>query len=152
MVGLHDLRHYSICQIEQLHPLNYRQSDHFKPCGFWLSVGTAWKDWCVAEYFHTHALAVTHHVELVESANVLRLSGTKDIDAFTREFGIKNLLNDCIRWKRVADLYQGIIIAPYCYERRLAMHCGWYYGWDCASGCVWDVAAIQNIGVMEAGE
>ncbi len=46
---------------------------------------------------------------------------------------------------QVAKLYQGIIIAPYCYSIRLDNDCFWYYPWDCASGCIWDATAIAAL-------
>lgn len=42
-----------------------------------------------------------------------------------------------IDWKAVAKEYDGIEIDPYQYERRFSEGFLWYYGWDCASGCVW---------------
>ena len=50
-----------------------------------------------------------------------------------------------IDWNRVAKKYQGIIITPYIWERRLTTTCTWYYGWDVASGCIWDNKAIKEI-------
>jgi hypothetical protein len=54
-----------------------------------------------------------------------------------------------IDWSKVAAKHQGIIIAPYCYARRLTYHTAWYYGWDCASGCIWDLKAIQSVEVAQ---
>ena len=31
------------------------------------------------------------------------------------------------------------------FARRLDMETRWYYGWDCASGCVWDASAVQSV-------
>jgi hypothetical protein len=50
-----------------------------------------------------------------------------------------------IDWYRVAEQYDGIIITPYIYERRLTEYTTWYYSWDCASGCIWNGKAIANI-------
>lgn len=33
-----------------------------------------------------------------------------------------------IDWPQVAQHYDGIIIAPYCWEMRLDREAGWYYG------------------------
>lgn len=50
-----------------------------------------------------------------------------------------------IDWRRVAESYQGIVIAPYVWARRHHLASGWYYAWDCASGCIWDSAAVAAI-------
>ncbi len=49
-----------------------------------------------------------------------------------------------LEWDKVKDKYQGIIIAPYQWECRLALETCWYYGWDCASGCIWDLDCIKE--------
>jgi hypothetical protein len=54
-----------------------------------------------------------------------------------------------IAWDRLRERYQGLIVTPYIWERRLTMGNGpdamWYYFWDCASGCIWDPAAIASV-------
>lgn len=54
-----------------------------------------------------------------------------------------------IDWKKVTEEYQGIIISPYIWQRRLAPHTMWYYGWDVASGCIWDTDAIEEVKLVE---
>ena len=45
---------------------------------------------------------------------------------------------------KVMDEYDGIIIAPYQYSCRLMnSSTAWYYGWDCASGCIWNLGCIS---------
>jgi hypothetical protein len=57
---------------------------------------------------------------------------------------IRKYYPDC-RWNLVKEKYQGIIICPYFHNRRLmTSHSQWYYGWDCASGCIWDVDCIKS--------
>ena len=53
-----------------------------------------------------------------------------------------------IDWPKVAERYDGIIIAPYQWSRRLDGPM-WYYGWDCASGCVWRARAVLELKSME---
>ena len=54
----------------------------------------------------------------------------------------------CINWRAVAGDYAGLIITPYQWSRRLEPY-SWYYGWDCASGCIWDPSAITDIKLIE---
>jgi len=56
-----------------------------------------------------------------------------------------------IDWEAVAKRYTGIEIEPYNWERRnsgpnnnYSMSMLWYYGWDCASGCVWELDALVS--------
>ena len=49
-----------------------------------------------------------------------------------------------IRWEEVKTLWDGIIISPYNWKCRHSPSTEWYYGWDCASGCIWNVEAIKN--------
>lgn len=124
-----------------------------KPAGLWLSVDgdDDWKTWCESERydgFGKRAYAVT----LKPDANILYLSTAGEIIAFTKKYGSKhdldgefNWAGHWINWQRVSEEYQGVIIAPYCWLLRLEREVNWYYGWDCASGYVWDAAAIESV-------
>ena len=50
---------------------------------------------------------------------------------------------DNMNYAKVAENYGGIEVTPYIWEKRLDSM--WYYGWDCASGCVWHRDAIKEI-------
>ena len=49
-----------------------------------------------------------------------------------------------IDWTAVGKNHDAIVIAPYIWERRLDGPM-WYYGWDCASGCVWNATAVAEL-------
>lgn len=137
-----------------------------KPHGLWVSVKgeDGWKEWCESENFQWPKLRVENLIELKPGANILRLQSPEQMDEFTKQYGVVPtiFLDDptipmrsfAIDWPKVAGEYQGIIIAPYQWERRMAMFTSWYYGWDCASGCIWSVDAIQSVTstVMETHE
>jgi hypothetical protein len=117
-----------------------------KPAGLWVSVKGErdWPEWTIAESFMTPYDKLCYRIELVEDHNILIISSTAEFDAFEKEFGGPILPMSFLRvinWKRVGEKYKGIIIAPYNYER--CMSSPWYYGWDCASGCIWDTSAIK---------
>ena len=113
-----------------------------KPKGLWVSDEASEED---------GRLAVAHEVVLAESANILRVDDVDGIDELTRQHVVGEYARDGYRlnWSAVAEQYQGILITPYQWTRRLSMHCGWYYGWDCASGCIWDASAVASIAVVE---
>lgn len=41
--------------------------------------------------------------------------------------------------------YDGIVITPYVWSMRLDRSAFWYYGWDCASGCIWNASAVAEL-------
>src|ERR1700731_546804 len=51
-----------------------------------------------------------------------------------------------IDWPTLSKRYDGVLIAPFVYECSRNHRAGWYYAWDCASGCVWHPRAIATLG------
>ena len=125
-------------------------ADFGKPRGLWFSVqtgaGDGWLEWCRAEEFRVDTDFEYAYELRLEEDRILRLE-PKDLDKFTERFGIApraGKIRD-IDWAYVAKLYGGIEIAPYSYAHRHRPDSFWYYGWDCASGCVWDPASIWKV-------
>lgn len=127
-----------------------------KPNGMWVSVENSnhsWHDWCIAEDFSIAALQFPHRVELAPDANILLLDTDDKILAFGEQYHnppeyASELLKKCtwfINWRAVVKKYQGIIISPYSWTLRLDHRCSWYYGWDCASGVIWNKRAIAKL-------
>jgi hypothetical protein len=146
------LVHYSSREVKKIHGFLQRPDD-FKPRGLWVSDDGCkdnWQAWCLAEEFLLGNLTHIHAVEVAESARLLILSSGKELERFTQTFGRpgKNE-NDIflIDWDQVRAQYDGLIITPYIWEKRLDLL--WYYGWDCASGCLWnpDVVSIKLLKV-----
>ena len=50
-----------------------------------------------------------------------------------------------IDWPKVAEHYAGIEICPYLQSKRMDDDSDWYYPWDVASGCVWDLSGIKEL-------
>lgn len=149
MTGL-QLSHYT--HADTLHPESLDQIEReIKPRGLWVSVDgdDDWPTWCREEMPGRIADTNRFRVTLADDANVLHLTGAHQLDEFTRRYPEKNypgndhFASQWISWPHVAEHYQGIIIAPYCWPARLNLL--WYYGWDCASGCIWDAAAIESV-------
>jgi len=162
------LSHYSefpVTEIRSVSQETVHDMAHFeKPKGFWVSVDGPgdWKDYC--EQVHWLAkLTFRYRVTLAGNANILTLRSPEDIDSFTDRYGIvpapvliptgfgageMHQSPPTIDWARVAREYQGIIIAPYIWQKRLDYMAAWYYGWDCACGCIWDASAIAKLRLM----
>jgi hypothetical protein len=123
----------------------------FKPRGLWLSVEPdddpderTWRTWCVAEDFHLEALVHRTEITLALGADILWLRTAADIRRFDQTYR-RRLWDavDAIDWPTVVTQTQGLIIAPYQWSVRLDLL--WYYGWDCASGCIWDAGAVRIV-------
>lgn len=145
------LVHYSHEPLSEVRSVEQEHQGHRydKPRGLWVSVTGPddWKAWCEAEKFALDRMSHETAIVLADGANVLRLCSAFEIDGFTREYRseTEEWRNYSIDWRRVAARYDGIIIAPYIWTRRLDGGAGWYYGWDCASGCIWNARAIAAL-------
>lgn len=144
-LGQRSFSHYADAPIAALDGRTYRQeelSPSSKPVGLWVSVDGPddWTEWCDAESLGRGAFA--HRVTFQQDHRLLLISSLANFDNFQRKFGRGTYSpRHCgIAWAEVAQRYQGVIIAPYQWARRYSAF--WYYGWDCASGCIWDLSAI----------
>ena len=116
-----------------------------KPKGLWYGIDNEWLDWCneMPGWIHQH-----NYTLKLDMSKILLITNSVQLDRFTDEYKIyplsvaKFLL--FIDWKKIALKYSGIEINPYLWERRLDMNSTWYYGWDCASGCVWNKEAVLS--------
>lgn len=153
-----------------LQRMTYPQTGHPKPNGLWFDVDGSWKQWCEAVRFRPEHLKYRHTVTLQDTSRVLFLRSIEDIDGFTSRYGqdvsghiqpiqgsedlaafacqygtdlfrdIIGQFSNYIMWGDVAGKYSGIIIDPYFPVRSDAYL--WYYGWNCAGGCIWDTSVI----------
>jgi hypothetical protein len=158
VTALRDLTlvHYSAKRIVFNRHHAYEASGAYKPRGFWVSVlgEQDWPAWCQAEGFNVTALRHAHEVTLRADARVLMLTTLDDLDRFNGQYGrvpkwAKDWAKDLgykmieIDWAAVAQQHDGLVIAPYQWERRHEHM--WYYGWDCASGCIWNLSAVDRV-------
>jgi hypothetical protein len=132
-----------------LEPWTYEQRRGDKPVGLWLSdeADYGWDEWCKSN-LECSAGKYAYTVELAPEAHVLHLATDTAVANFAASFKEPFPHSDYfywINWPRVVKLWQGILITPYQWSLRLHPDFFWYYGWDCASGCIWDVSVIQTI-------
>lgn len=139
------LIHYSAKPLLAVESVTQTDDSSFKPNGLWLSVEGEddWLHWCQSERWGLSNLVTATEIKLAPGANILRLRTAEDIDRLTVEYASAFIYH--LRWDKIAAKYQGIIIAPYIWRRRLTPHTSWYYGWDCASGCIWDAHAVAEL-------
>lgn len=156
-----ELRHYAETPVVLDRARTYCQErnndfSYGKPNGLWVSVSgdQDWPSWCNAEEFHLGSLTHEYQVTLSAGHNVLYMATAAQLDSFTaayREGGL--YLADRgglggIDWTRVAKRWDGIVIAPYQWSRRYSL--AWYYGWDCASGCIWNLDVVAEFASAKA--
>jgi len=125
-----------------------------KPRGFWLSDEDdyGWSQWCEGESWNLDGLMHATEFSLTAEANVLHITTEAEFRAFGEEYRIlaypsigSNMTT--IDWARVRREHDGIIISPYRYESRFDFENFWYAGWDVASGCIWNLEAIEPVTV-----
>jgi hypothetical protein len=128
-----------------------------KPVGFWVSVAGAddWAAWCESEGYGIGGFE--HRVTLDPGANVLVIDTPSDIEAFHEKYSVETEFEARARslfpratwpvdWRKVVQDFDGLVIAPYQYSLRFDGP-EWYYGWDCASGCIWSAHAVLSVEV-----
>lgn len=140
-----------------------QQMRGMKPDGMWYSVGKSWLDWCEGESYG----GIPKYIDVIklDESKILKITTLAALNAFEKEYSILDPFivqhNEMVRqniirgidppgqlidqrgrtwqhidWAKIKTQYGGIEIAPYQWQARLVKF--WYYGWDCASGCVWD--------------
>lgn len=146
------LIHYTDEKFELDRNKSYKENNFkSKPGAFWFSVEGEydWKWWCKAENFRLDYLKIQYEVILKKDAKILVLDDADEVIKFTEEnlYPKARFKDDTyeLDWEKISKKYQGIIISPYQWGLRLSIKTGWYYGWDCASGCIWDLNAIEEL-------
>jgi hypothetical protein len=153
-----DLMHYTSEPVTLDSARIYEQDEPTtfgKPRGLWVSVAgeddwPAWVRGNMPNIRLTHAYRVT----LADDAKTHAIANDVDLDRFTATYAVETAHDRRfpwrgaiekwpIDWRRVARDYDGLIIAPYQWSCR--MEYDWYYGWDCASGCIWNLDAIADL-------
>lgn len=123
-----------------------------KPRGLWVSVDGEddWHAWNQVEQWRDTGSQHRHQVTLADDHQVLVLDTIEKVMAFDQHWSRPDMFAGAqgdrwrgIDWAAFAAEYQGVIIAPYQPQVRLRL--SWYYPWDCASGCIWDPAAIKEV-------
>lgn len=133
----------------------YAQCIGPKPNGVWLSVDGKydWPHWCASEGFRTELLAYRHVFEITDPSRVALLDHPAHISEMTEQWradppGYPQILRGDswnLDWPTITQQCGGMIIAPYHWSQRLRDNTRWYYGWDCASGCVWDLSLLRHV-------
>lgn len=138
---------------------HWPEDGSMKPVGLWISVeefedDVNWFEWCKDEQFRLKSLQYKYSVKVDPDARILHLKSEEDILNFSLDYSANDPYDFArrypgnsayiymISWKQVKAKYDGIMIAPYQWKCRLAGESTWYYPWDCASACIWNLDKI----------
>jgi hypothetical protein len=146
----------TVRSVEQREEQGGLSSPFEKPKGLWLSVDgeNDWPSWCRAESFSVESLERRFRIDLRDAESLLWITTADELLDFTKRYSksidLGSSLNWCyIDWRTVACNYPGMVIAPYQWPLRHDPRTHWYYGWDCASGCIWDAEVVAHIEEVE---
>ena len=123
-----------------------------KPKGLWYGCGDSWIEWVKGE-MPKKLEEANYLYEVKLGEEIIQISNDDEFDNFQSEFGFSSLDEQvAINWKEIQEQeYNGIEICPYNWERR--MNTNWYYPWDVASGCIWNLSGVSDIILLaEKGE
>jgi hypothetical protein len=117
-----------------------------KPRGLWYAVGFGWLDFTANEFTSFYEEKEVYAFEIsLNGLNVLRITNYDELLKFEEAYLVSNeneyMKKFDINWVKVAENYDGIEIAPYIYKARMGHF--WYYGWDVASGCIWNTSKLN---------
>lgn len=127
-----------------------KRGSRMKPGGLWLSDESdyGWKQWCESAEFRLDYFAYKTDFE-IDLKDVVVLDTDEKFIKFNEEFshpyiaGFRDIKR--IEWRSISDRYKGVVISPYRWSLRLELGMSWYYGWDCASACIWDLSAVTPV-------
>lgn len=127
-----------------------------KPHGFWVSVEGEddWRAWREGDSWGIPPIEYVYEIVLASSAKILAVTTEQELRGLHRRFR-RNCGDEVMpfyrhyekypSWPRIQERFDGIVIAPYQWRCLLDEATDWYYGWDCASGCIWNLHAIDDV-------
>ena len=152
------LVHYSAAPLRKVVSSVQARYPHAKPSGLWFSVDTrrhdGWREWCrSAADRPASTLRCRTEIVFRPDARVLWIEDEDGMWDFTMHYGAdRGVAGQCIRFNRVARDFHAVVIAPFMphvakphwpHSSQPDPEFAWYRSWDCASGCVWDAAAVR---------
>lgn len=125
-----------------------------KPDGFWYGCNNDWYKWCKYEGMDEFLLKYIHKINLnynikttlnkPNKEKLLIINNEKEFIKFDKLYGITYKKYRYIKWNMVSRDFGGIEICPHFKkfvgngnEKYL-----WYWTWDVASGCIWNIKSI----------
>lgn len=127
---------------------------NLKPAGLWYGIDGDWIEWCESEMPHW-VKPYYYELEFVENINLLLITNLAELKSFNDKYSVV-IKEDAvfplkeIDWVKVMKDYDGIEIQNYhsikyatYSEIGLSLSMIWFSGWDCNSGCVWNLGKVK---------
>jgi tRNA nucleotidyltransferase/poly(A) polymerase len=140
-----------------------------KPNGLWYECqdgsSETWEEFCDAGLSTGYGKYDGTYNVVLNDYEILFILDEFDFKKFNKMYSVNHPsdpdgskgLDKMIDWPTVASHYAGIEICPYRADKRNDDDAFWYYGWDVASGCVWNSSGVKEVisadeGCNEANE
>ena len=146
-LGVDDNTRLHLTHASEIKKMDTRQKpEGSKPRGLWYAVGFGWLDFTTNDFTSFYEEKEVYAFEIsLSGLNVLRITNYEELVKFEELYLVPNENEYArkfdINWTKVAENYDGIEIAPYIYKARMGHM--WYYGWDVASGCIWNTSKLN---------
>ena len=142
----------------------FSQKPGYKPEGLWYECqdgsSESWREFCEFSLSGGDTRYDSSYNVILkdEGYHILHITNDKQIERFNKMYAVNHPrdpdgykgLDKVIDWPKVAEHYAGIEICPYLSSKRNDDDFFWYYGWDVASGCIWDSLGIEEL--IKAGD
>ena len=128
-----------------------------KPTGLWYECqdgsSQTWKAFCETGFSYGYSKYDKQYNVVLNDYEILFIPDEHHFEKFYEMYSTNHPADPAgtrgfdkmIDWPQVSRDYAGIEICPYLYSKRMDEDSFWYYGWDVASGCVWDPKGIQDL-------
>jgi hypothetical protein len=128
-----------------------------KPNGLWYECqdgsSETWEEFCEAGLSAGYGKYDGTYNVVLNDYEILFILDEFDFKKFNKMYSVNHPsdpdgskgLDKVIDWPTVTSHYAGIEICPYRADKRNDDDAFWYYGWDVASGCVWNTSGVKEL-------
>jgi hypothetical protein len=125
---------------------SFAQKVGYKPKGLWYDCDKGWITWMEGEMPHWGKDINYIYLVKIPKSKIFKINSGDELQKFHEEFSVGTeaegwMANEMVDWREVAKHANGIEICPYQGGKRMSID--WYYGWDVASGCIWNPAGMK---------
>lgn len=152
--------HYSRKPLKQIYSVKPCEQSiyNLKPNGLWITFDTKhdWSSYVKKEFgdgsYSNFHRSLSYRNLLKISGDILVLDTDKKVVEFhnnfcKNRFSEKKFPSNLVDWKEVSKKFDGFVVNPYNSNLFLRhKNILWHRSLSCASGCIWNAAAIEIVG------
>ncbi len=113
-----------------------------RPEGLWYSINNDWKRFCI-ESDNLQWIGNYNYNVNISNANILKINSLSEVRKFAKVYGEVGKYTTYINWANVAMNFDGIEVQDYNTDFFADIGANWFYCWDCASGCIWNLKNVK---------